>query len=252
MSNQPKFVFIIQARTGSSRLPGKMIKPFYENLTIPEIIAGRLKNFFPNIPIIVATSNSEKDDVLAKKMLEAGFEVHRGDEEDVLRRFLTAVNKKNHEVVIRVCADNPFLDVDLIQDLMVNWTSEMDYLAHQINGLPSMKTAYGFFAELTTINALEKVSDMTDEMFYHEHVTNYIYGNTHQFNVNWVQVDTLISDNTDVRLTVDTSADFDSAQVIYKDLVEGNKPINYLSILEYLKSHNFTDSMRKENLKNAK
>ena len=108
---------IIQARTGSTRLPQKMILPFYENEGIFSLILNRLTSNFKKENIILATSSNPNNDVLAEIARRYGINCFRGSENDVLQRFIDAANQFNATKIIRVCADNPFLDMDFLNFL---------------------------------------------------------------------------------------------------------------------------------------
>lgn len=246
------FVFVIQARTGSSRLPGKMIKPFYEGLTIPEIIVQRLKQYFPDTPVILATSENAGDTVLVDHLREKVDYIVRGSEENVLSRFVDVEKVVEAKALVRICADNPFLDMFLLRDLLKAWKNSYDYLANSVNGIPSMKTSYGFFCEITTFRTLKSIAKSTDNPFYFEHVTNYIYENPQIYSVKFVEVDKSIAANRDVRLTVDTATDFLNAAIIYKVMVENKLEINYKNVLKITEKSNLLGSMKKENELNAK
>jgi spore coat polysaccharide biosynthesis protein SpsF len=104
-----KIAIIIQARTGSTRLANKMLKPFYQNQTILQIIIENLKRDI-DLPIILATTNNPNDDCLEQVAEENGIFCFRGSEENVLQRFIDAAHQYQVDVIIRVCADNPFLN----------------------------------------------------------------------------------------------------------------------------------------------
>lgn len=246
------FVFIIQARTGSTRLPKKMVKPFYKDMTIPQIIVARLKTTFPDIPVVLATSVSKGDDVLVDDLKENVDFVVRGSEENVLSRFIDAETQVDAKAVVRICADNPFIDMNILKDLMQKWDQQYDYLANSVNGVPSMKTCYGFFCEITTFNALKSVVRTTDDPFYFEHVTNYIYGHPEDYKVKFVEADEMIANNSDVRLTVDTEGDFKNAATIYATMLEQGLDIDYKNVLNTATSSGLLESMKKENESNAK
>ena len=106
-----KTKIIIQARTGSTRLPQKMILPFYENEGIFSLLLKKLTITFDKNDIILATSVNENNDVLVEIAERYGIKYFRGSENDVLQRFIDAAKEFNAENIIRVCADNPFLDI---------------------------------------------------------------------------------------------------------------------------------------------
>ena len=245
-------VFIIQARSGSSRLPNKMMIPFYDGKTIPEIIISRLKETFPNDDIIIATTDSEQDDALVDNLQPFGIKVFRGSETDVLTRFIDCGLYYNVHTFVRICADNPFLDMVLLKELIDAWSDGLDYLAHQIQGKPSMKTGFGFFAEISTMAALQKVYHSTTDALYREHATNYIYGNPERFIVKFIGVDKVIEDNDGLRLTVDTETDFNTAADVFSQLAKSTPRFTYRSVIDQVKQAGLIGKMRVEGERNHK
>ena len=100
---------IIQARMGSTRLPGKILKQFYGNKTLLETILDNLHKI-KQAKIIVATSVSTNDDKLEEFLKDKNEIVYRGSEKDVLERFIKAAEENEVDGIIRICSDNPFLD----------------------------------------------------------------------------------------------------------------------------------------------
>ncbi len=110
---------IIQARTGSTRLPNKMILPFYNGKGILQILLERIKKKYNNqYTIILATTTNKNDEKIAEIGEKTGVEIYRGSENDVLKRFINAALSYNIFGIIRVCADNPLLDVNHIENLI--------------------------------------------------------------------------------------------------------------------------------------
>lgn len=246
---------IIQARTGSTRLPQKMILPFYEENGIFSLILKRLTSAINKEDIILATSTNVNNDVLEDIAKSYGVNCFRGSENDVLQRFIDAANKFNATKIIRVCADNPFLDVDYLNFLMDNFKkSDYDYMSFMTSkGTPTIKTHYGFWAEAVTLNALEKVKSMTDENLYHEHVTNFIYANPNDFNIKFFNIPEEIDSHDDIRLTIDTKVDFDIQKEIFNIIYKNNPSFNASDVLAFLnENQQYMKIMRDEILKNQK
>ena len=223
---------IIQARTGSTRLPGKMIKPFYNKKSILEIQINNLKKL--NFPIVVVTSVSEGDDSIEAIAKNCGTDCFRGSEDDVLSRFVQAGKEFQFDTIIRVCGDNPFLDIDLLQSLLLKYKGE-DYLSYQYQDTPTILTHFGFFAEITTLKTLTKVSEATKESFFTEHVTNYIYKNEKDFEIKFEKLPSYF--DTHLRLTIDTSGDFETAQEIFSYFISNNKSLTSQGLIQYCKEH---------------
>lgn len=246
---------IIQARTGSTRLPQKMILPFYENQGIFSLILSRLTSSIKKENIILATSTNENNDVLVDIAASYGVNCFRGSENDVLQRFIDAAEEFDAKKIIRVCADNPFLDMEYLNFLMNNFTkSDSDYMSFSTSDdIPTIKTHYGFWAEAVTLNALKKVKLMTDEPLYHEHVTNFIYAKRDVFNVNFYNIPKEIESHDDIRLTIDTKTDFDIQKEIFNVIYKENPNFNAFDVIGFLNENQaYIKVMREEILKNQK
>jgi len=244
---------IIQARTGSTRMPNKMIIPFAGNKTILEIIVERLK--LTDTRIIIATTNNKVDDALVKIIDNLNVDYFRGSENDVLNRFIKCAEYFNCENIIRVCADNPFLNLDAILELInVAYQNESDYIGFIVNKKPSIKTHFGFWAEFVTLDILKKISYYTTDLIYHEHVTNYIYEHPEFFNIKWINTSPTINGREDIRLTIDTEDDFLNGKLFYNLLYKSEKNNITLDNLINLLDENpfYLEVMKKEILKNSK
>lgn len=242
---------IIQARTGSTRLPNKMVLPFFDNKGILDITLEKLIKSYGEESIILATTNSVKDDELEKIGIDRGVCVYRGSEDDVLSRFIESAEKYNVTNIIRVCADNPFLISEDIKPLIEELEhNEVDYVSYKVNNRPSILSHFGLWTEGVKLNALKKVNSNTSEKIYLEHVTNYIHsGNPIIFNTKLIDVDKYFEENSNVRLTLDTPEDFDIQKKIYSDLYSDEKEISFKDIIEYLKRNN---SLKKTMIKQIK
>lgn len=248
-----KTAFIIQARTGSTRMPNKILLPFYNEKSILELLLEKLSNNF-RIPVILATTTSQFDDPIQKVANNIGVKCFRGSESDVLDRFINAAEFFNVENIIRICSDNPFLSVRFIQNILDNWTDQTDYLSFQMkDGTPSIRTHYGLFTEMVSLKCLKKVQQRTNEMLYHEHVTNYIYDHSDAFNLKFIPIPDYLQENKQIRLTLDTPNDFKIQQDIYAHLMDQNPKFGPNEIFSYLNNHpDLVEKMKKEIIANTK
>ena len=224
---------IVQARTGSTRLPNKVLLPFYKEQCILDIILQKLKIL--RYPVVVATSSHPNDNKIVKAAKRNNVQIFRASEENVLERYIDCAIENNFTNIIRVCADNPFIDTNLIEELV---DESADYSAHFFQDKPSVQTHWGVFAEFVSLDTLEKIHSLTKEKTFLEHVTNYVYLNPQLFNINRINPPILCHAN-DIRLTVDTIEDFKLAQTLYKLCVEKNSKFNLSTILE-----NITQEMK--------
>jgi len=250
-----KIGVIVQARMGSTRLPNKMNMPFFKGQTILDIIIKRLLTGFSNNEIIIATSKNEKDAIIAENAEKHNVLYYRGDEENVLNRFIEAAEKNNIDVVIRICADNPFIQIDYIKKLISEYEkNNADYISYiSADGTPSIKTHFGFFAELVKLSALRKVQKNTNDSFYLEHVTNYIYSHPDEFEIKYCKMPDYFKNNNYLRLTIDTIEDFEVTKDIYEQLTASKKEISVENIIEFVKANEYLmKSMSDQILKNTK
>ena len=158
---------IIQARTDSSRLPGKALLPV---AGVPSAILAALRAANRGHPIVLATSDRTIDDLLAKTATAAGIQVFRGSSNDVRSRFLAAaVDMSDGDIVVRLTADNMVPDGDLVEQLLVHFhDSNTDYLSAD---LVWQSPPYGLGVEIMRLGALRAVASIVDTPYDREHVT---------------------------------------------------------------------------------
>lgn len=244
---------IIQARTGSTRMPKKVILPFFKGKSIIEITIEKLLT--TGLPVILATTDNPGDDPLVGKVSHLPIRIFRGSEDNVLKRFIDAATQFDADKIIRVCADNPFLDTTSIRILADEFIkTPSDYLSFQFSSnRPSIKTHFGFFAEATTLDALKKAASLTLEKLYIEHVTNFLYEHPQHFDVRFLDAPEYIFSRNDIRLTLDTPEDFDLQQNIYAEMMAQNPTFGIEKVVAYLDNHpELLTQMKFEIEKNSK
>lgn len=244
---------ILQARSGSTRMPEKVILPFFEGKSILDLLIEKVKKL--GISAVLATTVNPSDDRICDLAARHDFPVFRGSENDVLDRFIQAAKKFGFNKIIRVCADNPFLDLAGMKTLIEAFEkSDVDYLSFQLAGnKPSILTHFGFWTEAVGLDALAKAQQLTNEKLYHEHVTNYIYGHPEVFNVQFIQADPLVFSRTDIRMTLDTPEDFQVQQQIFATISKENPNFGIPEIVNWLDQHpEILEVMKKEIEKNKK
>ena len=203
---------IIQARLGSTRLPGKILLPFYGNQTIMDILLEKMHQA-TDLKVVVATTTSPANNTLANYLRSKGELVYRGSENDVLNRFIKTAEKYHVDGIVRICSDNPFIDPEGIKTLFEKAQhSKADYIGFRINNLPSIKTHFGFWGEFVTLKTLKKVALTTNDLAAHEHVTIHVYSHPETYHCEWIDCPDFIQGRDDIRLTVDTREDFETAQ----------------------------------------
>jgi spore coat polysaccharide biosynthesis protein SpsF (cytidylyltransferase family) len=221
-----KLGIIIQARLGSTRMPRKVLREFADSKSILKILTDNLKSAL-DYPIIVATTTNSADDAIVEFCRINNLEVYRGSESDVLSRFIEIAEKFEFTHCIRVCSDNPFIYPHDVKQLIAiaEENPDLDYVSFRIAEKPSILTHFGFWTELASVAALRIAADSGD-VFYYEHVTNYIYSHPDNFKIQWIDADTSLFKPNEIRLTVDQEEDFRIAQDVYKNCKTDLSPEN--------------------------
>lgn len=206
---------IIQARMNSSRLPGKVLREFLPNTTILDLQLASLNKYRSNI--IIATSAKTVDNAIADFAKKNTISVYRGDEGNVMKRFLDCSSSK---IFVRVCADNPFVQITDIERWIEEVESGLDYISYCDSlGVPAIKKHWGLFVEVFTRSTLSKAHELTEreeqKNFYREHVTNFIYENPDVFKVKLKMAPLPIINRGDLRFTIDTLEDFKNMSNLY-------------------------------------
>ncbi len=220
---------IIQARTSSSRLPGKVLLDLNGEPTILRIV-DRLKKAQTVDEIIVATSLDVTDDPLFELLQDKKIKCFRGDLEDVLSRFIGVLTNSDAEVVIRITADCPLVMPKLV-DQMVNefLESELDYLSNTI--VPTFPD--GLDVEIFTKEALLKLKSFDLSSQEREHVTLGIRNRPEQFSIkNFVSA----TDLSGLRWTVDYEEDFVFIRGVYAHFEKRESDFQYAEVLHLLEN----------------
>ena len=173
-------VALIQARMGSTRLPRKMLRMLGPH-TLIEWVVRRVKECEVFDRVVLATSDRKTDDPLVEMVKSMEIDIYRGSESDVLGRVAHAARKYKAETVIRICADNPFVDPGELKRLFDTYVSTTcDYACNHQDRLKS-KYADGFGAEILSNKLLQEISKCTRESSHREHVTLYLWDNKNKF-----------------------------------------------------------------------
>lgn len=230
-----KITCIVQARMGSERLPGKVIKKVLDKPMIITVL-DRLKKSKYIDDIVLATSISEKEEVLVDKCEQYNYKVFRGSEADVLERYKEAAdiyNKEKDGIIIRVTGDCPLIDAVILDNVVTNFIcNDYDYVRLDV----PETFVRGFDVEVFSKAALNKAYYAVHENYkgiskeeidmYKEHVTLYMYRNPDRFKIGYVKGSSFYKKN--YRLCVDTEDDFKLISEIYnhfKDEVVSSKDV---------------------------
>ncbi len=192
---------ILQARMGSTRLPGKILMPLGES-SLLGCIFKRLASLRHHAALVLATSKASRDDVVARFCQEQGVECFRGSEEDVLARYYQAACHYGFRHIVRLTADNPFIDVTELDRLLEVHLSDGNDYTHSFDSLP-----VGVGAEVFTFEALEESFRLGTKPNHREHVNEFIQEHPQFFQIATLEVPAE-KNRPEVRLTVDTPLDY--------------------------------------------
>ncbi|MFM1853059.1 MAG: hypothetical protein RL164_377 [Bacteroidota bacterium] len=233
--NEIKLGIVIQARTGSNRLPNKILLDFFEGKSIIELLIEKIKINFCDLPIILATSVARNDRKLVKIADKYKIFSFQGNEKNVLLRFIDIVNRYDFTHIIRICSDNPFMNMEGIRNLIKNLDDKsIDYLSYcNSRGVPVIRTHLGLFAEVVSVKALNIANNIHEDIKYQEHVTNYIYENPTRFSIKLLPCLDEVFDRQDIRLTLDDNDDFKNLSFLYKQ-TEYRQTENLKKLIDYI------------------
>jgi spore coat polysaccharide biosynthesis protein SpsF len=216
-------VAFLQARMGSTRLPGKVLMPI-QGQSILERAIRRLRTAALVDEVAVLTTGCREDDVIVEEAHRLGALVYRGPELDVLARFYEASEKLQPDIIIRATADNPLIDIGSV-DRIIEALRSGDLDLCMERDLP-----IGTATEAITAEALKTVHLQAKETPHREHVTLYIKEHPEGYRVSFPVAPEPVR-FPQVRLTVDTPEDFDFVERLIRMLPEGESP---LALGEYL------------------
>jgi spore coat polysaccharide biosynthesis protein SpsF len=201
---------VLQARMGSSRLPGKVLKSIGSKVLLEHIISrlGFLKH---KAVLVVATSDTPKDDIVAHFCQKLGVSYFRGSELNVLQRYYDCAQQFKFTQIVRLTADNPFVDICELDRLIDLHAIKIADYTHSFGVLP-----VGVGAEIFTFAALENSFYNGHAENHREHVNEYIQENTSLFKIEILDVASSKC-FPDVRLTVDTEEDYRKACYIVEN-----------------------------------
>jgi spore coat polysaccharide biosynthesis protein SpsF len=218
-------VAVIQARTRSTRLPGKVLMPLGDG-TVLACVVARVQASNAADRIVVAVPDGSADDALAKSASALGVDVARGPEQDVLARTLNAVRLSGCTRVMRVTSDCPMIDPQVIRAVVgMQATTGAAYASTALDtGYPT-----GYDVEVLPADLLELADRSGADTYEREHVTPYIWRRPEQFPAVFLDRK---PDRRAWRLVVDTADDYQLAVALYSAL--GHDPVFGLGAVEAL------------------
>lgn len=218
---------VLQARMGSTRLPGKVLKPILGIpmlfLQIERIMRARLID-----ALVVATSDDESDDILADETNRRGFAVYRGSRSDVLDRYVKAATPYAPQAVVRLTGDCPLADWTVIDHVVQTYRSGR---FRYVSNTDPPTYPDGLDVEVVDYQALLSANAEARLPAEREHVTPFIRSRPDRFPAANVRASV---DRSALRWTVDEPEDFDLVQTIYEALYPSNPAFTTADILNLL------------------
>jgi glutamate-1-semialdehyde aminotransferase/spore coat polysaccharide biosynthesis protein SpsF (cytidylyltransferase family) len=233
-----KVSVIVQARFGSSRLPGKVLKSLCDK-TVMEHVIERLNRCKSLDNIIIATTTNTEDDPIADYCSDNNILCYRGSEDNVLNRYYQAALISNTDVIVRITCDCPLVDPNIVDDMIHNFLNlklkegvhyyQMKYYNGN-QGFPD-----GFDCEMFIFKALQdafKNATLSEEK---EHVSPYISKNynTELYKIKLEKKYKNLDLNT-LHLSLDNEEDYKVLQNIFNNVYSANKLFTIYDVLDYL------------------
>jgi spore coat polysaccharide biosynthesis protein SpsF len=218
---------IIQARMGSTRLPGKVMLKIDKKYPTIYYVLEQIRQSKYLDDVVVATTNLEEDNVIAEFVKNYGINIFRGNSSDVLDRYYKCAKKFSYSKIVRITCDNPLIDPVIVDKIIKKFISKnLDYVSNTIK----RTFPYGTEVEVFSFNALEKAWKNSKNSYEREHVTPYIYNKNNKF-----QISNFSSHNNLSRLrwTLDTKEDLKMIKTIIEKIER--RPIFLKDILWILK-----------------
>ncbi|MFN2448651.1 MAG: cytidylyltransferase domain-containing protein [Candidatus Baltobacteraceae bacterium] len=228
-----KAVAIIQARMGSTRLPGKVLKPLAKT-TVLGCVVDRLKASRKLHAVVVATSSDREDDAVVHACKALGVAAVRGSAQDVLARLTHAARSSAADTVVRITADCPLIDGTLVDDMLAEFSiRSCDYLSNTL-----VRTyPRGLDAEIFTFEALARADREASRPYEREHVTPYLYQHPRLFRLH-PYVDSSGADRSNMRWTLDTAQDYTFVQAVFAAIpFRSPRDVTTRGVLALLRAH---------------
>lgn len=213
MTNTQKIVAIIQARMTSSRLPGKVLIDIAGYPMLWHVV-NRVSSAKMVDQTVIATTDDPADNPIEEFCLSNGYAYYRGHPFDVLDRYYQAALKFQADIIVRITADCPLMDPELIDSLLESFlNAKVDFAANRLP--PPWKRSYpiGLDIECVHLDSLRKAWQEAESQFEREHVMPYLYDQPDRFKVLLTHHE---PDYGEKRWTVDTPQDLELVTGIYE------------------------------------
>jgi len=217
---------IVQARMGSTRLPGKVMLSVADNNPVIFYVIKQLKESELCDKLVVATTCLKEDDEIVEFVKNSGIAFFRGSTEDCLDRYYECAKKFGFSTIVRITCDNPLIDPTLIDDAIKLFNLEKyDY----VTNCKPRTFPQGTEVEVFSFNALQIAWNEAKKPSEREHVTPYFYNNPDKFKIFNI---TNYKNISNLRWTVDRKEDLDFVKAVISKIKKS--PILMTDILQLL------------------
>lgn len=226
-----RIVAIIEARMGSSRLPGKVLMEVLGH-PILKFLVERLRRIPLLDDVVIATTVHSADDLICEFAKSKGISFFRGSEEDVLDRVLCAAKYFNTDLIVEFTGDCPLLDPKESQkviEFFLNNSNQYDY----VSNILTRTYPRGLDTQIFPVSVLEEVSKKTNDPIDRENVSLYIYEHPKEYRCGNVEAPYEIT-WPELRLTLDTIEDFKLIKTIFERLYPINPLFSTINIITLL------------------
>jgi spore coat polysaccharide biosynthesis protein SpsF len=221
-------VAVIQARMGSKRLPGKVLKDLGGDTVLGRVVS-RVRQCRLVNDLVVATSTDPTDDVILNECRRLGIRAFRGSEYDVLDRYYRAAREAQADVVVRITSDCPLIDPG-VSDKTIQ--AFVDVRPDYASNVLERTYPRGLDTEVVTLAALECAWRDAREAYQREHVTPFLYEHPEHFRLLSVKGD---HDYSQHRWTLDTQEDLEFLRAVYARILDG-QDLPWRDVLNIVKS----------------
>ena len=231
-----KVGIIIQARMGSTRLPGKVLRLLDEGEKVLDVLIKRVKLCKKADDIIIATTTDKRNSLIIDVTKTHNVSYFIGSEENVLERYYKSAKEHNLDIVIRITSDCPFVDPKIVDDMIDFYLlNNYDYIMniHETSNFPR-----GFDVEIFSLDVLENVYSLAKNKKEKEHVTYYISAHPEDFNIFCYNIENLKKFDK-LRLTIDEEEDLILCKEVFKKLRKKGKSLDFsiYDILEIIENN---------------
>lgn len=228
-----KIVATIEARMTSSRLPGKVLMPAFENISMLEFMINRVKQSKYIDQVIVATTTNSTDDPIVELCDKLGLSYFRGSEPDVLLRVLEAHKQYESDVIVELTGDCPLIDPEITDQVIETYLNKnCDYVSNcHVRSFPD-----GLDVQVFSTKVLDEVSNKTQDQYDRENVSSYIYRSGEY------TLESIIAEGDlhwpELRITLDDKGDYELIKIVIENLYpEKGYGFSAMEIINFLKGN---------------